>query len=141
MICEAQPKTRVRDSVSGKEPFVHVRGVKVAIARTACHLGGSRPWFACPICGRRCAILYPVQCRQCLGLHYAGEHKSKLDRQLMKAIRHRERFGQIEGGIVAPFPRKPHRMRWHTYLRARRRAQELENQITQLFARQMGLGG
>lgn len=140
MICEAQPRIRVGDTVSGRESFVQVRGAKVAIIRTACHFGGSRPWFVCPSCGGKFAILYPVKCRQCLRLHYASEHEGKLDRLLRKAIRHRERFGQIEGGIVSLFPSKPHRMRWHTYLRARRKAQDLESQITQLLARQIGLG-
>ena len=40
---------------------------RVAITRTACHLGGARAWFICPCSGHRCAILYPVQCRHCLG--------------------------------------------------------------------------
>lgn len=140
MICEAQPKTRVGDVVSGSESFVVVRGIDVAITRTACHLGGARAWFVCPFCGRRCAVLYPVQCRLCLGLHYASEHEGKLDRLLRKAFRHRQRFGQTERGIGVPFPRKPYRMRWHTYLRARRQAQDTENRIARVFAKQFGLG-
>lgn len=140
MICEARPKNRVGDYVSGLESLAVVWGVNVAITRTACHLGGSRPWFVCPACGRRCSILYPVHCRICLRLHYAAEHESRLDRLLRKAIKHRARFGQSGGGIVAPFPVKPHRMRWHTYLRARCKAQDMEGQIAQSFAKQIGLG-
>jgi len=139
MICEARPQTRVGNSVSGLEPFVVVRGVKVTVTRTACHLGGARAWFVCPCCSRRCAILYPVQCRQCLGLHYASEHESKLDRLFRKAVRHRQRLGQIERGIGCPFPLKPYRMRWHTYLQARRQAQDMENRIAQVFAKRMGM--
>ena len=139
MICEAQPQTRVGDSVSGSESFVVVRGINVAITRTACHIGGTRAWFVCPSCGRRCAILYPVQCRQCLGLHYASEHESKLDRLLRKAIHHRQMFGQTERGIGCPFPRKPYRMRWHTYLQARQKARDMENKIAQVFTKRMGL--
>lgn len=30
----------------------------VPILRTPCRLGGTRPWFACPGCGRRVALLY-----------------------------------------------------------------------------------
>jgi hypothetical protein len=30
---------------------------RVAIARTACYFGGARPWFICPECGRKAAIL------------------------------------------------------------------------------------
>lgn len=129
MICEAQPQTRVGDSVSGLELFVHVRGVKVVITRTACHFGGSRPWFVCPTCGGRCAILYPVQCRQCLGLHYATEHESELDRRYRKAFKHRARLGQTEGGIATLFPTKPKLMRWHTYLRLRREGLAFEERL------------
>ena len=43
---------------------------------TACTFGGTRPWFSCPGCGRRCAILYPVagrfRCRVCQRLAYAS---------------------------------------------------------------------
>ncbi|MGL5095015.1 MAG: hypothetical protein ACRDD1_05480, partial [Planctomycetia bacterium] len=38
---------------------------------TPCTLGGRRPWFRCPACNRRTAILYSgsvFQCRKCLGL-------------------------------------------------------------------------
>lgn len=139
MICESHPQTRVGDAVSGLEESVVVRGVKVTISRTACYLGGSRAWLVCPACSGKYAILYPIYCRHCLDLHYAGEHESKLDRLLRKAIRHRQRFGQIQGGIAAPFPQKPYRMRWHTYLRARRKAQDMETQIAQLFAKQIRL--
>src|SRR4051794_25059820 len=31
---------------------------RVPLARTAQPLGGERLWFACPGCGRRCAVLY-----------------------------------------------------------------------------------
>jgi hypothetical protein len=32
----------------------------VRVVQTPCNLGGSRPWFICPVlgCGRRVAILY-----------------------------------------------------------------------------------
>lgn len=30
---------------------------RVAITRTACYFGGTRPWFICPECGRKAAIL------------------------------------------------------------------------------------
>lgn len=82
-----------------------------------------------PTCNRRCAILYPVKCRLCLGLHYASEHEGNLDRLLRKAIKHRAKHGQSKGGIAVPFPGKPKRMRWHTYFRARKRAEAHEARI------------
>ena len=51
---------------------------RVPILWTACHLGGRRPWFRCPVylngqyCGRRVAVLYAAgdlfACRHCYGL-------------------------------------------------------------------------
>ena len=139
MICEAQRQLHIRSFPKGVEGFVSVDGVHVAIERTACNLGGSRAWFLCPVCNRRCAILYPVKCRLCLSLHYASEHEGKLDRLLRKAIKHRTKYGQTEGGIVVPFPSKPKRMRWHTYFNARKQAKNFETQIVAGFSTRLGV--
>ena len=58
---------------------------RVPIRLTACHLGGVRPWFVCPVycdgryCGRRAAILYSAgelfACRRCYGLSYASQQE------------------------------------------------------------------
>ena len=135
MICEDVPQTHIRAFGKAATGFALVRDVEVEIERTACHLGGSRAWFLCPTCGRRCAILYPMKCRVCLKLHYTSEHKGQFDRHMRSAIKHRMRYGQTEGGIAVPFPGKPKRMRWHTYLRARRKARELEQRAAAAFAK------
>ena len=31
---------------------------EIEVERTPCHYGGTRPWFRCPRCARRCAVLY-----------------------------------------------------------------------------------
>jgi hypothetical protein len=51
------------------------------------------------------------------------------DRAIRMAIRLRQRYGLKEGGIVASFPKKPHLMRWHTYLKAKQRDEELVQKI------------
>ena len=43
---------------------------RVTITRTACHYGGERPWFTCPSCTKRVAVLYlrphtGFACRKC----------------------------------------------------------------------------
>jgi hypothetical protein len=41
-----------------------------------CHLGGNRPWFGCPSCGRRVAKLYGgavFACRHCWHLNYTSQ--------------------------------------------------------------------
>lgn len=51
----------------------------VPLERTPCRLGGSRAWFRCPWCHRRCAVLYGISgdgyfgCRLCLRLAYMSE--------------------------------------------------------------------
>ena len=52
---------------------------------TPCTFGGSRPWFLCPGCGRRVAILYgpglPLECRVCRGLGYASQQRRRRRRR------------------------------------------------------------
>jgi len=42
------------------------------------------------------------------------------------------------GGTLAPFPEKPKRMRWHTYLRLRDQGMALEREIWAADARKLG---
>jgi len=58
----------------------------VSITWTACHYGGTRPWFICPAlgCYRRVAILYigvGVACRHCLHLAYESQRESPCNAQ------------------------------------------------------------
>ncbi len=60
---------------------------KVKLAETACHFGGTRYWFMCPLyiggvaCGRRVGCLYKegdyFGCRHCYGLTYTSKVRSK----------------------------------------------------------------
>ena len=49
-----------------------------------CNFGGTRPWFTCPHCQQRCAVLHSAGkyflCRQCSGLSYYSQLKGKIDR-------------------------------------------------------------
>jgi hypothetical protein len=59
---------------------------RIALTRTFCRFGGTRSWFICPDCGRRCAVLYGVSrygnfaCRVCRRLGYLSESESPVDR-------------------------------------------------------------
>ena len=47
---------------------------------TPCNFGGQRPWFICPDCGERAAVLYAFprfRCRACHLLVYASTHRSE----------------------------------------------------------------
>ena len=72
--------------------FVHrMLDYRVEIDWTPCNYGGARPWFRCPPCGTRRAVLYtppagdePVACRGCLRLLHASECEDQLGRALLK---------------------------------------------------------
>ena len=85
----------------------------IAIERTPCRFGGSRVWFRCRWCGRRCAILYGLSgdgyfaCRICLRLGYASECEDQSGRLWRK-------MGKLEGHLVDG-ELKPKWMRWRTF--------------------------
>lgn len=94
---------------------------RVALAWTACHFGGQRPWFVCPGtgCGRRTAVLYGGRfflCRRCQGLAYESTRRSPGERALCKAQLIRARLGGTANRLE-PFPPKPKGMHWRTYER------------------------
>lgn len=101
---------------------------RVPITWTACHLGGRRPWFVCPVyssgqyCGRRVALLYGVgelfACRRCYGLAYACQREALHHRGLGRAQKLRMRLGGSPN-MTEPFPDKPKGMHWQTYDRLR----------------------
>ncbi len=57
--------------------------VRLPLAWTPCLFAGERPWFVCPGCGRRAAILYfdpergRLLCRLCLGLLYPSQYAAR----------------------------------------------------------------
>lgn len=91
----------------------------VYIARTACHLGGSRAWFICPAvgCRRRVAILYGgsiFACRHCHQLAYESTREDAGDRAARRANWIRRRLGW-EAGFLNGDGWKPKWMRWKTF--------------------------
>jgi len=93
---------------------------------TPCNYGGGRPWFICPRCDRRVAILYGghrFYCRHCHDLAYASSRESASDRGIRKAQNIRERLGG-SANLSLPFPRKPKGMHWRTYYRLEDEANE-----------------
>lgn len=86
---------------------------------TPCNYGGERPWFSCPRCERRAAILYSLtgaemRCRTCLGLTYPTRRLSVADR-----LEHRARKLYARAGThpAASWHHKPARMHWSTFNR------------------------
>ena len=68
----------------------------VPLEWTACHYGGRRPWFLCPRCGRRVAVLYGGRiyaCRHCHNLAYESQRETKYGRLLNRSHKLRARLG------------------------------------------------
>ncbi|HET8629898.1 MAG TPA: hypothetical protein VFL91_20955, partial [Thermomicrobiales bacterium] len=105
------------------------RHAALDLAWTDCHYGGRRPWFVCPGCGRRAAVLYlggaGWRCRRCERLVYRSQRQGQHDRALTKARRLRARLGG-GAGPLAPFPPRPRGMHRATYARLRREAAAAE---------------
>jgi hypothetical protein len=98
----------------------------VAIVRTPCHYGGMRPWFRCPRCQSRRAVLYGIAgdgrfgCRYCMRLAYSSEAESVGDRITRRLHKLEARIG--EDG------EKPKWMRLKTFDRICDELQRLDNQ-------------
>ena len=108
-----------RHTPNDGEPVAH--RYPVSLARTPCTYGGSRPWFLCPDCGRRVALLYlgrhgRFACRHCLRLNYKCQRESDHDRLIRRAEAIRRRLGWPPG-IANKQTGKPSRMFWRTYWR------------------------
>lgn len=90
-------------------------GQNVAITRTSCNYGGTRPWFVCPVRGERVAVLYMragrFACRHCQQVAYASQSEDALDRAWRKQRKVEAKLGKDW--------RKPKGMHWATHDRLR----------------------
>ena len=85
---------------------------KVFLSWTACHYGGERPWFLCPRCGRRVAVLWGGEhylCRHCHNIAYNSQRNDRHGRLLMRMRRIKKRLGGED------WWRKPKWMHQRTY--------------------------
>ena len=91
---------------------------RVAITTTACHYGGSRPWFVCPRCCERVAILYlwnvPL-CRTCAKLVYPSQAEDAIGRSWRRSRKIAKRLGQEADAWMTP--RRSKGMRLATFER------------------------
>ncbi len=100
----------------------------VFIENTNCAYGGSRPWFVCPDCGRRVAIVMlqkpTVACRHCLKLTYASCNEDQIDRSWRRRDKIKAKLGGDDKGIYL----KPKGMHQRTWQRLRWQHQNAELQ-------------
>ena len=92
----------------------------VLLETTACTLGGTRPWFCCPVCSRRVAVIYGkgrlFACRRCKRLAYASQSEAEDDRAARRANWIRKRLCWLPGILNGP-GLKPKGMHKRTYQR------------------------
>ena len=115
--------------------------LSVGLERTPCTYGGTRPWFLCPRCSRRVAVLFAGRrfwCRHCHGVAYAVENEDKLSRLLRRANTLRERV-QARAGTAYPVAFKPKGMHQRTFDRIRWEIQELESSFWLREFEQLGI--
>lgn len=109
----------------------------VLLTWTECHYGGKRPWWLCPGCDRRVALIYSgdgwYACRHCRQLAYRSQRETQEDLAARRANRVRDKLGWQRGILNMPGG-KPKGMRWKTYLR-------LVNQHTTHSNQALGLLG
>lgn len=90
---------------------------RIDLTWTMPNYGGRRPWFICPGCGRRCAVLYGdgfFRCRHCWGLPYKCQGENRIDRMLRKKRKLQALLGGVEHWVQT-VPSKPMGMHWKTY--------------------------
>ena len=113
----------------------------VRLSRSSCHYGGERPWFLCPHCGRRVAILYGgavFACRTCYGLAYEVQREDETDRLARRADAIRDRLGW-EAGILNPDGWKPKGMHWRTFWRLKAEHDRLKGGALGAWAKRLGM--
>ena len=102
--------------INGGEPERIVQNV--AVTWEPCRFGGERPFWLCPRCGRRVAVLYGVRtfrCRTCNRLTYPSQRERDPDRAQRRADKIRRRLGGEPG--LGQIPPRPPRMHRRTYRR------------------------
>jgi hypothetical protein len=136
MICDDANRLTIRslgprpeDTLRHGYPYAGIR-----LTTTPAGFGGARVWFLCPICQRRCGILYdnPARgwlCRTCGNGRYASSMEAAIKRLYRKARKLRCRLGQTNPDMSLPFPTKPVGMHWSTYLRLRKEGLRLEERL------------
>ncbi|MDE2156893.1 MAG: hypothetical protein KGJ32_13535, partial [Xanthomonadaceae bacterium] len=89
--------------------------VVLYLQRTPCQYGGHRPWFTCPRCSRRVAVVCMAAaiwgCRYCLRVRYQSQSEDPIQRTWRRS---RKIDARLAGGEDRPHG-KPAGMRWATF--------------------------
>jgi hypothetical protein len=86
---------------------IELEGVRIPLIWDEPMEDVERPWFACPVCGRRCRHVYlrgVIACRRCCRLDYAVRHLHRQVPALARVARLRRRLGDCGLRPFAPLP-------------------------------------
>lgn len=90
----------------------------IGLAYQPMALGGARRWMLCPICDRRCLVIYlkarRFGCRHCHGVVAASQRENRRSRLFRRAAKLRRRLGWPPG-VFDPELGRPRGMRLTTY--------------------------
>ena len=92
---------------------------RVAVTWTPCNYGGERPWWLCPCCGRRVAVLWggsTYACRHCQQINYESTRTAESSKPFDRAGKIRKRLGWVPG-VAHGIGDRPRGMHMKTYLR------------------------
>lgn len=99
----------------------------IRTSTTPCRYGGSRRWFLCPICCRRCEVLFQrsgrFACRTCQQVSYSSQSGSESDRV---HARYHKLNALVESG-------KPKWQRWSTFNRLEEQFEQADLAANQLL--------
>ena len=107
------------------------RNASQTIMRTAtpCRYGGVRPWFLCPVCCNRTALLYMrggrFACRKCQRVSYSTQSGSESDRV---HARYHKLHALVENG-------KPKWQRWATFNRLEEKFEQADASANEMLWR------
>ena len=94
-----------------------------------CNFGGARPWFQCPRCARKVAVLYMRSgrfgCRHCQRVAYSSQSEDVMARTWREQRRIEEKIGEDW--------QRPKGMRQRTYERLRDRLADCELRRDEAF--------
>jgi hypothetical protein len=92
-------------------PHLVIDGTRVALTWDTPMEGVDRPWFACPVCSRRCRYVYlraTIACARCHQLQNASRHLRRQTPGVGRVERLRARLGDCP---LQPFASLPTRIR------------------------------
>ena len=102
---------------------------RVHLIYRPCNFGGARPWFGCPRCARKVAVLYlrvgRFACRHCQSVAYSSQAENVMARMWRKQYQLEEKLGD--------YWQRPKGMRLRTYERLMDRLAETEQRRETAF--------